>query len=239
MEKALSLLLPSAPFPIVSIEKKERYNKEQRSAIETAISTPFSLVIGGPGTGKTFTAAGILQEFYDRFLLEKGREPLIFLMAPTGKAALHLYTQIRKHTPIKTRFGTIHSFLYRQEGEGKKLRADLTIVDEGSMIDAKLLADLLSAFDQNHTLVILGDQNQLPPVETGSLFGDLIRTIEARGLPIVTKLETCMRSDVEELLSFARAVSLGNGEAVERFLPPFSRRFPSMRRTKRRFTERS
>lgn len=221
VEQALSLLLPTVPFPLLSVDQMKQYNQEQQRAIQTAISTPFSFVIGGPGTGKTFTAAGIIQEFSRRFLLEKGREPLVFLMAPTGKAALHLYTQICKYTSLKPHFGTIHSFLYRKNGKEQKLRADLTIVDEGSMIDAKVLGDLLSAFDQNHTLVILGDQNQLPPVETGSLFADLIRTIEARSIPIVTKLETSMRSDVKELLSFARAISLGDQITVHNFLPSF------------------
>lgn len=218
--KALSELLAPSSMDKAECEIGKQYNLEQRKAIQTAMNDRFSIITGGPGTGKTYTAAGIIREFVHR---TSGKEPLIFLMAPTGKAALHLYSSLKKQVDLdekNVRFGTIHSFLHRLGSveENNKFRADLLIVDEASMIDAKVFAALLNGFDREHTVVLMGDRDQLPPVESGSLFADLVTGAEKVRPEVVSTLQQCMRSDVEHLLDFARGIRKGKIEKEEHFL---------------------
>lgn len=62
----------------------------QRVAAEAALSSGLLLLCGGPGTGKTYTLRRLLVVLRALFLAETGREPLVALAAPTGKAAVRM-----------------------------------------------------------------------------------------------------------------------------------------------------
>lgn len=151
----------------------------------------FSIITGGPGTGKTTTLAKVLRILY-------AMEPTakIALAAPTGKASMRMYeslknTSIDLPADIRTKFellkpSTIHSLLgyvyhsvnfkYNQQN---KLPFDWIIIDEASMIDVPMFAKLLQAMDIHCRLILLGDKDQLASVEAGSLLGDLCLSVPA------------------------------------------------------------
>ena len=177
-------LLQLPPKDITSFAKTK-----QERAIENALMHPLSLVTGGPGTGKTYTATQIVKAF----------DTSTIVAAPTGKAAAHLIAKLKY--PAKG--GTLHSLLL-----GETLDAKLVIVDECTMIDPFLFARLLSAIGPETSLVLIGDVHQLPAVEGGSVFADLI---DSKKIPTTT-LSKCFRSDRKEILDLATAILQGNVE---------------------------
>lgn len=154
----------------------------------TGVLNDFTIITGGPGTGKTTTVATILAILYTINPLLK-----VALAAPTGKAAVRMADSLKsssKHMPaaINARFQTItpvtiHRLLkpvrdtpYFKQDKDNPLNEDVIIVDESSMIDAALLAKLMNATGAGTKLILLGDKDQLASVEAGSLFGDLCKT---------------------------------------------------------------
>jgi exodeoxyribonuclease V alpha subunit len=181
--------------------------EEQKRAVSNALSHPLSIITGGPGTGKTFTAALIAKAF-------EGKK--IILCAPTGKAVMQLATKVGDQVKGCTS-GTIHS-LYKNEARAP-LSADLIIVDECSMIDAPLFASLLSRLNSQTTIVLMGDCNQLSSVEQGSIFADIIGAKMA--IPTV-HLTQCMRSERVEILEIAEAIKAGEDQKLLESAAPLS-----------------
>ena len=179
-------------------------NVEQREAASQALGKGVSLITGGPGTGKTYTAARIIAA------LQQGGECHIAVAAPTGKAASALEVALLSIMPLPVAMtvGTVHTLLGlrpNSEFSERSLPYDLLIVDECSMIDAPLFASLLASVDVQTRLVLMGDPDQLPPVETGSLFADII----ALDLFPCTRLVRCMRSERASILQLAKAIRDG------------------------------
>lgn len=201
-------------------------NEEQKLALDLALKHPFSIISGGPGTGKTFTAARIVGAFLNQLSEEKRGETLIYLAAPTGKAASHMkknmlryFSENSSNKGEKFFCGTLHSLLHlnktKEFGEERPpLCADLVIVDECSMIDAHLFSLLLGSLSKETKIVFMGDKNQLPPVEAGSFFADLVEMSE-EGFPLpCAQLKTCMRSDRRHLLDVAKAIEQGDEKSA-------------------------
>lgn len=174
--------------------------EEQRLAVKRALHQNLTLICGGPGTGKSHTASVLIT------LFSKKGGGKVAACAPTGKAASHL----AKKLPQKIETATLHALV----GKGY-LPYDLLVVDEGSMIDAPLMAKLFSMLKVGSRLVILGDDSQLPPVETGNLFADLV----AAKKECVAPLSTCYRTELKEVVDLALCIKKGK-------IPSFSP-FPS------------
>ena len=155
------------------------------AAVIMACLQHFTILTGGPGTGKTTTVAKIL---WLQYTLQPNCR--IALAAPTGKAATRMADSLQSTTlplpdAIRNKLQqlqpvTLHRLLgakqddiYFQHNENNPLPYDLVIVDECSMIDVALFAKLLSAIGSSTRILLLGDKNQLASVEAGSLFGDL------------------------------------------------------------------
>ncbi|TAK60697.1 exodeoxyribonuclease V subunit alpha [Methylobacter sp.] len=160
---------------------------DQREAAKMAVRQSFSIITGGPGTGKTFTVVKILA-----LLQELAEQPLhIALAAPTGKAAMRLQESIgfsKAKLPcsdtIKSRIPetvtTLHRLLgamppspYFRHHADKPLVYDLVVVDEASMVDLALMSKLLDALKPGACLILLGDKDQLASVESGAVLADL------------------------------------------------------------------
>jgi len=168
----------------------------QSWAAVTAALRSFSVVTGGPGTGKTSTVLRILA----LLLAQRGHERMrIALTAPTGKAAARLREAIRQSkgsleagsdvlARIPEEASTLHRLLGLKPssrrfrfGRANPLPFEIVVVDEASMVDLPLMAKLLDALSPGTRLLLLGDRDQLASVEPGAAFGDICAAAEAAG----------------------------------------------------------
>ena len=165
----------------------------QKIACVLALRARFSMITGGPGTGKTTTLTRLLALLIKLASVDSSREkPLnIVLAAPTGKAAARVSDSIAKavaklrlddavRLQIPRTASTLHRLLgsrphtrQYQYNRHHHLVADVVIVDEASMIDLEMMAALLEALPETASLILLGDKEQLASVEPGSVLGDL------------------------------------------------------------------
>ncbi len=165
--------------------KKETAQPDwQMIAAANACLNRFSVITGGPGTGKTTTVTRLLAA-----LISQQPNLRIALAAPTGKAAARLVESIlaakaklAQTFPLAAKIPvtsfTLHRLLgWRPDGfsynHKKTLPYDLVIVDEASMVDLPMMAQLMEALAANTRLILLGDKDQLASVEAGSVLGDL------------------------------------------------------------------
>lgn len=177
--------------PVLSDNGKPmKLDKNQKDAISLALKLNFLVISGGPGTGKTSILTDVLRCLV-RYGIEHDR---ILLCAPTGKAAQRINESIQKSLKTiknptdddlslkNTTVSTIHRLLKYSPAineftyqPGNTLPADVVIVDEVSMVNICLMDDLLGAIDLEKTkIILLGDRDQLPSVEAGSVLADLI-----------------------------------------------------------------
>jgi exodeoxyribonuclease V alpha subunit len=151
------------------------YTKAQKKAINSALNSQFSIITGGPGTGKTTVIKGIT-DIYQMIHNYPNISEHIILAAPTGKAAKRLSIA----TSLQAK--TIHKILgYDYTGnfsfdEFNQLEAKLIIIDEVSMMDCLLARRLLKAIPDSSQIVFVGDANQLPSVGPGEVLNDLIKS---------------------------------------------------------------
>jgi len=147
----------------------------QKVAVFMALTRQFSVISGGPGTGKTTIVLRLLKMMY-------GQNPdlKIALAAPTGKAAARLQQAISDSGNPSLEAKTLHRLLgittNNDEGRYSKQRPlpiDVLIVDEASMIDISLMAKLMQALPDNARLILLGDSQQLASVESGAVLANL------------------------------------------------------------------
>lgn len=169
----------------------------QKIACAVAMRNHFTLITGGPGTGKTFTVARLLALLFAT--ADDASRLRIALAAPTGKAAARLKQSIDQalgdlskkmegELPLAALADrlppavTLHSLLGAQPDRrrarhhaGNPLDVDVVIVDEASMVHLEMAAALLDAVPGHAMLILLGDKDQLASVEAGSVLGDLCR----------------------------------------------------------------
>ena len=169
----------------------------QKAACAIALRSKLSVLTGGPGTGKTYTAARLLALLY---AVDPAPERLrVALAAPTGKAAARLKQSIDASLgELQARLGdslplaaltshigaarTLHALLgarpdtraFRFDA-AHPLEVDVVIVDEASMIHLEMMAALLEALPPQARVIFLGDKDQLASVEAGAVLGDLCR----------------------------------------------------------------
>lgn len=172
----------------------------QKDAIRLAAREKVLVITGGPGVGKTTIVRGILELFK-----AQGRSAV--LCAPTGRAAKRL----AETTGQEAR--TIHRLLEFDHVVGgfkrnadHRLRLDLLIVDESSMVDLLLLHHLVQAIPERACVVFVGDVDQLPSVGAGNVLSDLIGS---RVLPVVRLTEIFRQAGQSWIIRAAHQVHEG------------------------------
>ena len=193
LKKALNILFG---------DSNDKVNWQKVAAASSALSD-FSVICGGPGTGKTTTVLKLLM-----LLLAKdpNSPKQIMLCAPTGKAATRMVESIEDQLRVDSSFmktfnklcsefhcdedkllamiprtaTTVHKvigIIPHQErpnyNEDNPLPCNILIVDEVSMISLSLFSKLIKSVSKDTKLILLGDKDQLVSVEPGKVFSDL------------------------------------------------------------------
>ena len=175
----------------------------QRDAILCALNNNFSVITGGPGTGKTTIIKAIINCLPHSNAL---------LLAPTGRAAKRL----SEATGLEAK--TIHRALDLDFTNGEranaftydsqnKLNNDLIIVDEVSMVDSALMYYLLKVVKRTAKVVLVGDKDQLASVGCGNVLSDII---SSQVVPVAYLTQIYRQSENSLIISNAHAIN--NGE---------------------------
>lgn len=190
---------------------------EQAAAIRSASKKTLTFICGGPGTGKTYTAGEMIKILWAAMPEAQQQTCEIALAAPTGKAAANLQMSLRRATKDIAGFPaihakTLHMLLGIKNSKSRKdilfLNADIILIDECSMIDARMMEELFGAIKPGARLVMLGDRHQLPPVAAGMLFSDLLQ----HPLASCIELKTCLRAELQAIVEFASAINGGDSD---------------------------
>jgi exodeoxyribonuclease V alpha subunit len=222
-EKALAAglrKLLAAPAPKLEIDEARAlawYEKsagialarQQADAVRAALSAKAVVITGGPGVGKTTIVRGIVS-----ILGKKGVS--VGLAAPTGRAAKRLSDATGMPA------STLHRLLEWRPADAsfgrnaaRPLECEVLIVDEASMVDVRLGADLLAALAPSARLVLVGDVDQLPSVGPGTVLRDVIES----GVVPTVRLTEIFRQAAESLI-VVNAHRVHDGELPDLGVPP-------------------
>jgi len=211
----------------------------QRLAAVTAVLRRFTVVGGGPGTGKTTTVAKIIALLEEQASADGApAPPIVALAAPTGKAAARLAESVHAEAGrldvsdrIRSRLQamdavTLHRLLGWRPGSRSRFRHDrsnrlphdVVIVDETSMVSLSLMAKLVESVRASARLILVGDPQQLASVEAGAVLGDVVGPASDRLLmraPVAALLAESTGQDVPSTEPPAGA-TIGDGIVILR-----------------------
>lgn len=174
-----------AMFPTNAMDEQDW----QQVAVAKSLVQQFSVINGGPGTGKTYTVLRLLLA-----LQACNQNERIVLAAPTGKAQQRMTESIVSNleslrgkvddnllNSVPTDAVTLHRLLGLREhtiatryNQHNPLMLDVLIVDEASMVDLALMARIIRALPPHARLYFIGDADQLPAVELGNVLEQLV-----------------------------------------------------------------
>ena len=187
-------------------ERQIELEHKQREAVLTFARGEGGVFVlnGSAGCGKTFTL-NIIAETIERLYKKHRRRCHIQLFAPTGKAS-KVASQATGRPCL-----TIHRGLgYQEDGfyhdERNPLVADVIVVDELSMIDIRLMKDLLRAITLGTKVIFMGDTKQLPSIGPGNVLKDMI---DSRVVTVVTLNVVKRQKDTSGLLINANHIIAG------------------------------
>ena len=210
------------------------FSREQEAAVAAAVRRRTAILTGGPGTGKTTTVARLLALLAD----QAGGGLAIALAAPTGKAATRLQEAVAVELAAVAEAWpeapalvgrldglTLHRLLgwrpdnatrFRHD-RGNRLKYDVVVVDESSMVELTMMGRLLEALRPESRLVLVGDPQQLTSVGAGAVLSDLVGGYDGRPDSPVAALTENFRSE-QDIKALAAALRDGDADEVLRVL---------------------
>lgn len=195
-----------------------QYAPSQKEAIRGALSSPYLLLTGGPGTGKTTVIRGIVELYAELHGLsldpkDYGSDDVfpVILIAPTGRAA----KRMNEATGVPA--VTIHRLLGWKGGhlgfehdEDNPIEGKLVIVDEVSMVDLWLANQLFKSLPDDVQVVVVGDEDQLPSVGPGQVLKDLLAS---ETIPTVALTDIYRQAEGSSIVQFAHEIKNGRTPA--------------------------
>lgn len=161
-------------------------NEEQKRAVELLNEGVDTLaLVGYAGTGKSTSAKMILRLLERRF----GYDAII-VTALSGIAAQRI------HDTTGYKSATIQSLLVAHK-EKDRFDYDVVLLDEASMVNSRIFAQLIAKLKEDSYLIIVGDDGQLPPIGAGDVLADIVRY----GLIPVVKLTKIYRQSEEQAIA--------------------------------------
>ena len=193
----------------IEAEQQIKYGTSQKQVLKEAIQSPFYVLTGGPGTGKTTVVKGLIHLYAKlngidlKTLTEE--DTCIHLAAPTGRAAKRMMEATQMTA------STIHRLLGLGLDDetmmpGRDIEQGLLIVDEFSMVDTFLAATLFEAVQYGVKVIIVGDKDQLPSVRAGEVLADLLKT---KNIPQGELVDIYRQGKDSTIISLAHSISEG------------------------------
>lgn len=221
IEKHIKDSLAALRKVIKTKEQKDQFTSERRLLYKNIFEKSFFLLTGKPGAGKTYETSKIIEHLHNA-------EEDVLILAPTGKAALRITENIKKHTTLEAVSAkTIDKYIFEKkfgwiyddwEGalnipDDEKLSLDNLIIDESSMLDLKKLSLLFSIikFSDKYPkrIILVGDENQLPPIGFGKPFHDIIEHVQHNeklaANHYINLVSNCRQENDDKILKLAEA----------------------------------
>ncbi|MBQ3901756.1 MAG: ATP-dependent RecD-like DNA helicase [Lachnospiraceae bacterium] len=205
----------------LEVEKDEGIvlDEKQREAVCRACTSGLFILTGGPGTGKT-TALRVMIRLFER------QNDTVALCAPTGRAAKRMSEATGRPAKTIHRLLEVKSMAKDDDGGARDIRggiferdsdnplsADVVICDETSMIDIFLFDALTKALPYGCSLILVGDENQLPSVGPGNVLKDLLKSGLFPSCHLDTIFRQAEKSDIVKnahLINEGKQVLLNN-----------------------------
>lgn len=176
--------------------------QRQKEAVYMALNNGFSILTGGPGTGKTQTTNSIL-----KCIRHIRPDASVLLLAPTGKASKRMEELCQEPAHTIHRGLKLNPGFHRKMKEEDILRHDFVIVDESSMIDADLCNSLLERVSEHTRILLVGDVDQLPSVGAGLILRDLI---DSKKVPVTRLNELFRQAQESQIVTNSHKIIAGN-----------------------------
>ena len=185
----------------LSMPGKIKLSKEQILSINRSLKQSFSIITGGPGSGKSTLIVGLVES-----LRKIGKK--IVICAPTGRAAKRLTEYKELHSLEPT---TIHMHLTVIKNKLKQ-KYDTIIIDEASMVDINLFLELIQSIPNGSNIILVGDADQLPPIGPGQPFKDMIESKKVN----ISKLSGNFRqNNLSNIIKASRSIITGKLPSLE------------------------
>ena len=179
-----------------------RLADNQKKAIYMALENGFSILTGGPGTGKTQTTNSIL-----KCIRHIRPDATVILLAPTGKASKRMEELCQEPAQTIHRGLKLNPAFQKKMNEDDIIDADFVIVDESSMIDAELFNSLLERVSERTRILLVGDVDQLPSVGAGLILRDLINSNK---VPVTRLTELFRQAQESQIVTNSHKIIKGD-----------------------------
>lgn len=146
-----------------SVELSKEFAIDQVNAIQGGVDHTFCIITGGAGTGKTSCLAEIVYNLENRGIQYA-------LCSFTGKAV----ARIKEVVGPRINSYTIHRLIEMAKKKDFESRVEHLIIDEASMVTTLLFYNLFTVYTNIKKVTLIGDVNQLRPIEWGSLFSEVL-----------------------------------------------------------------